>query len=434
MNLSTRVGLLAGASATMLSGAAMAGSPMGDQNVEARIAELEAEVARLRGDSWLTEQRTEEIRGIVQDVLADADTRSSLLQSGMTAGYDNGVVIGSSDGNFKVKVNGQMQVRFNLSDKDSVDTSRWSWENRRTKLIFSGHVVDPSWNFKVQGAFNANGGGFGLEDAWIKKSMDNGAFVKVGQFKAPWLREEAVGSGHQLAVERSLVNEYFNQGRSQGLMYGVAGDSWRGAVAWTDGFGSANTSAQALDTEMSLSARAEFLLSGNWKQFDDFSSWQGSEYGCMVGVAARYEKGEFGTAATESETTGITIDASIEGDGWNVFAALIWENVEPTPGATDTDEMGIVLQGGYFFTEDLEGFARYEWGDLDTAADDLGILTVGVNKYFSKHGVKWTTDIGYGVEMVDAGWGAPDASTGWYADGADEDGQILIRTQLQLLW
>jgi hypothetical protein len=31
---------------------------------------------------WLTEQRAAEIRGIVTDVLADADTRSSLQGSG----------------------------------------------------------------------------------------------------------------------------------------------------------------------------------------------------------------------------------------------------------------------------------------------------------------------------------------------------------------
>ena len=38
------------------------------------------EIAALRredGDTWLTEQRAGEIRGIVQDVLADADTRTS---------------------------------------------------------------------------------------------------------------------------------------------------------------------------------------------------------------------------------------------------------------------------------------------------------------------------------------------------------------------
>ena len=54
----------------------------------------------LKGDNWMTEERAEEVRSLVRDVLADADTRASLLQSGMTAGYDDGFMIGSTDGNF----------------------------------------------------------------------------------------------------------------------------------------------------------------------------------------------------------------------------------------------------------------------------------------------------------------------------------------------
>ena len=63
----------------------------------AKIAELSAQ----QNADWLTEQRSDEIREIVQDVLADADTRASLQGSNMAAGYDDGFVISSSDGNWK---------------------------------------------------------------------------------------------------------------------------------------------------------------------------------------------------------------------------------------------------------------------------------------------------------------------------------------------
>ena len=66
---------------------------MSAEQMAARIAELEAKMAQFtNGDTWLTEQRADEIRGLVQDVLADADTRASLLQSGTSAGYDDGFV------------------------------------------------------------------------------------------------------------------------------------------------------------------------------------------------------------------------------------------------------------------------------------------------------------------------------------------------------
>ena len=60
---------------------------------DARNAELESRLAALeaeKGAQWLTEQRAEQIRGLVQEVLADADTRASMLQ-GIAAGYDDGL-------------------------------------------------------------------------------------------------------------------------------------------------------------------------------------------------------------------------------------------------------------------------------------------------------------------------------------------------------
>ena len=54
---------------------------------DARIADLETRFATMEPvdrDGWLTQQRADEIRRIVEDVLADADTRASLLQDGAT--------------------------------------------------------------------------------------------------------------------------------------------------------------------------------------------------------------------------------------------------------------------------------------------------------------------------------------------------------------
>ncbi len=178
MDVTWRVGALAGAAALTLSGASVADNT----NNDARIAELEARVAQLSGEGWLNEQRAEEVRSLVQDVLADADTRSSLLQGGASGGYDHGFVLGSGDGNFHLKINGQEQIRFiwNNQDDTSGDTNRAGFENRRTRLVFSGHVVDPSWRYKIQGDFG-DSGSFGLLDAWVQKKFENGWDMKVGQ-------------------------------------------------------------------------------------------------------------------------------------------------------------------------------------------------------------------------------------------------------------
>ena len=118
MSLTKTVGFFAG---TTL---AIGGAAFGAENEFAsEIASLRAEIASLKGDNWLTEQRAAEIRGIVTDVLADADTRASLQGSGANAGYDGGFFISSSDGNFSLKLNILQQIRYTFNDRSNAPDS-----------------------------------------------------------------------------------------------------------------------------------------------------------------------------------------------------------------------------------------------------------------------------------------------------------------------
>src|SRR2546426_4285979 len=72
------------------------------QNLQQQVDDLKS----ASNDNWLTQKRAEEIRSLVQDVLADADTRASLLESGVMAGWDKGFFIGSADGNWRLNIAG----------------------------------------------------------------------------------------------------------------------------------------------------------------------------------------------------------------------------------------------------------------------------------------------------------------------------------------
>lgn len=436
MSLSTRVAL-AGACALALPGASFA-DPTGAQDQEARIAELEAQVAQLRGDNWMTEERADEVRALVQDVLADADTRASLLQSGMTAGYDGGFMVGSSDGAFSLKINGQTQVRYVWNNQDDLagnDSSQAGFEIRRAKLGFSGHVYDNTWKYNVRGAFSNGSGVFTLDNAYIAKDMGSGWMLRLGQFKGPVLREELVSSSRQLLVDRSLVNEKFNQGYMQGIEISRSYDQCRWAAMFSDGVGSANTTFVSDLVEFGLSFRTEFLINGNWDQFKDFSGWRGGEFGLMVGGAIHYQESESGTLANETELTLYTVDVSAEWDGANAFAAFIYSDTDPA--TNNENAWGFIVQGGFFLSDDWEIFARYEFGDQDdnnAAIDDLSLITFGVNKYWAKHGMKWTTDFGIGLDPISAYWGGTSAAggVGWRADSGTQSDQFVIRSQLQM--
>ncbi|TVQ58649.1 MAG: hypothetical protein EA377_00030, partial [Phycisphaerales bacterium] len=184
-------------------------------------------------------------------------------------------------------------------------------------------------------------------------------------------------------------------------------------------------------TEYSFTARGELLLSGNWDQFKEFRSAPGEEQGIMVGAAIHVQEDEYGTDFNE-ETRMIIVtgDVSAKFGGFNLFGALAYANLDPKEGSSQ-DLWGFVVQGGFHFTDEWEGFLRYEWADLDDTKD-LSILTWGVNYYFAGHNAKFTADMGYSfneLELLDMGL-ADGNIAGYRAD--TDSGQFVIRTQLQL--
>jgi hypothetical protein len=444
MSLTTRVGLLAGATAMTLTGVgAAATTDTTTEELRAHVQQLTARVAELegKGGNWLSEQRANEVRNLVHDVLSDADTRASLLGSGMTAGYDNGFTVGSGDGNFLLRVNGQLQARWVYSYQSDNgadgDRHRSGFENTRTKLWFSGHVVNPQWQYVIEGNFNRNDGLFDLLDAYITYDYGNGMGITVGQFKLPLFCEQLVDARYLQTVERLLVHELFTGGRSQGIMFTWEQDMFRFAGAFSDGAGNAGTpwnlAPAAGSTEWAFTARGEVLLGGTWGQFEEFRSAPGEEMGILIGAAAHWQDGEYGDAFPfETEVLRLTVDATAKFGGFNLFGAYIFDHTDPNMGGNFQNH-AIVVQGGFHFTDEFEVFGRYEhvWFDSDIAGDDLSIITAGVNYYWAGHQAKFTADIGYGINEVNV-MGA--SRTGWRNDAGTDDGQIVVRGQVQLLF
>ena len=57
---------------------------------------------------------------------------------------------------------------------------------------------------------------------------------------------------------------------------------------------------------------------------------------------------------------------------------------------------------------------------------------MGGNYYFDGHDAKWSADIGFGLSQIESAWDSNIA--GWRSDAAGSEPQVVIRTQLQLLF
>jgi hypothetical protein len=464
MSRMTRVGLLAGAAALTVTGVSVA-SPAVEGNDDALRAEIQRLSSRLadlegrNGNNWLNEQRADEIRGIVHDVLADADTRASLLGSGMTSGYDpdKGFQIGSADGNFQLNIQGQLQVRWLYNYRSGGgtfgDRHRSGFENTRTKITLGGHVVNPQWTYRIEADFGSTGAGT-LQDAYIGYDCGNGLSFRAGQMKLPFMAESLIDSRYQQAIERSLFSTLFSSSvhpdgsfrsnRAQGIAATYEQDMFRVTGMWSDGAGgfagfggtiagSDNTPWFAFSSEWALTGRAEILFAGSWDQFNDFRSMPGEETGILFGAAVHWQHSEYGVfGTTKTESVAITGDINAKFGGFNLFASIAWaHNDIKAPGAGSMDPWGFTVQGGYNFTDEWEGYLRYEWADFDMAGvSDLSILTWGINHYFAGHQAKLSADMGYSFNTLAFG----NTVTGWVPDAGTDDGQFLIRTQLQLLF
>jgi len=407
------------------------------------------------------EQGTDEVRAIVAEMLADAQNRSSLLAGG-SGGHDGNFYLADDAGNFRLNVSGQIQFRYVIGfrDEDNAnDDFTTGFQTRRTKLEFSGHVMNPNWTYKVVGAFDRDGGSFNLEDSYVGYNFGNGWRVKMGQFKAPFLREELVSSKYQLAAERSVVNELFNQDYSQGVELRYEAADWRFMAAFTDGFGTDNSDYPngAGEADYAVTGRGEWKFAGDWKDFEDFTSKAGQNFSGLLGAAIHWQQSSntSNPADVDLDYLTYTADVSFEGDSWNAYGAFVGSHAEARAAGVDNDfdDFGIVAQGGYRFAANTELFARWDGVFLDedrNAADDnVNFLTVGLNQYYAGHAAKATVDFIYsfneatsltGFNPSSSGLGVQGFENGGYPStglgllGDMEEGEIAVRFQFQLLF
>ncbi|QNN22377.1 hypothetical protein HED60_08850 [Planctomycetales bacterium ZRK34] len=507
------------------------------QQQNSRIAAQEAELQQMRaaqGDSWLTERRAEEVKTLIRDVLSDADTRASLAEGGMTAGWKDHFFLASEDGNFLLRISGQVQARyvynqarnpitllsddaeviFNGTSVNLIDT-RYTYgdrnvsgfEARRAKIRLDGHVFDPRVTYALQinaapgssddfymesnapdavvavrefqsplpdvgRSYDERGGVIFLEDAWIAYEFADGWKARVGQFKGPFMREEAVGSANLATLERSLVNDLFTIDYTQGLGVCYSGElvgrSIRAMGMIHDGSYQSNTAFNRDMTDFAMAARGEMLLSGEWSQFDDQQAWSGGPMGILVGAAIDYELGERGQNSRaysfsddvdpqfyieNSNVLKWTVDASFEAPdmyGLSVFAAIVGQHITTNGerlAAGGADQYAFLLQTSVFVIPDkMDVLLRWEHLNLDDLAyvpttshgvidyqlsgleDNIDMLTFGTNYYCKGNALRVSLDLVWVLDNL------PFNASNQGLRATGEDDQFSIRGQVQFLF
>ncbi len=408
-------------------------------------------------------QSNDEVKATVAQMLNDAETRSSLLAGG-DAGHDGRFFI-AGDG-FRMNIGGLLQFRYVLNFRDEDSTAGSSnpndefvhgFQTRRIKVDLNGEL-NKDWFFRVRLTNDTTSSGSVAYDyAYAGYKFANGWKATWGQFKLPLLREELVSDGKQLAAERSFVNGLFTQGYSQGVEMAYEAETWRAFFAFSDGLNSANTDVNTRQntpggfglgisgqSDYAFTGRVEFMLSGNWKQFEDFTSAKGSDFGFMVGAAAHYQQSDNTNLGTDVdyETFRYTADVSLEGDSWNLYGAFIGDHTKSRAFGSDSpdfDNFGVVVQGGWRFAENTELFGRWEGLFVDndilggSSENDFHFITFGVNQYYAGHAAKATIDAVWSLNDT-TNLGAVLPNTGVGILGQSKSNEVVVRLQFQVMF
>lgn len=425
---------------------------------QTKVLVIVAGAALSTGVALAQNANLDQSRAYQNELIADAGTRASLLQGGPNGGatYAGTFSIADGSGNNRLNFGGTEIFRYNLSSRSS---STQGDQNDFTigfnapvnRIRMWGNVWDKALTFKIQGNWggaSAEGQSFNLEDAYAMYTWDNGFSLKWGQFRMPVTREWAVEDEFQQGADRSVTSYVFSPGYTQGVQMGYTADAFRFIVGSTDGINTGNTDFNSpAEADWAIHARVDWKVMGaDWERFNDFTSWRSApDNALLIGAGANYQQGGETGFTTDVKTFLYTLDAAWEGQGWNVFAAGYGAHIDPgAAGSTALDNYGMVIQGGFFVTDQVELFGRAEGIFLDKNTAISGEKSIwfaffGANYYVSpeSHAAKATLQFGYTFNDTNALMGSGGFIEGNTRNaflGDQKEGEWALLAQMQVVW
>jgi hypothetical protein len=158
-------------------------------------------------------------------MIALAFLLSSTAMAGAT--YDNGFIIETADGDFKLKTNFRLQMRSDLDLVEDVP-AEYAIFVARSRIKFTGHGWGKQAKYTVQLGFDK--GTVDLKDFYIDLEATDGLVIRMGQFMKPFSRHRNVSNFKTAFVERAFVVKSYSAGRDLGLMlhngYKRDGQTW----------------------------------------------------------------------------------------------------------------------------------------------------------------------------------------------------------------
>jgi phosphate-selective porin OprO/OprP len=334
----------------------------------------------------------------------ESDNLDSIRRGGAEGAADTTLgskgLVFKTDG-FELRLTTRVQFRLTYQNEvaggegqdDSATNGRdfINFRVRRAKSTFSGYIFEKEFQYKVTLAWTGGSTNNLIEEAYFRWAVMQYINITAGQTKLPWNWEEITSSGSQQFVERSYVNEVFNQDFAKGITIdGKIGEDtpwlkywfgvYNGVLKGASDFRNADqpslseTFSNLVDNEMMLNLRLETHPLGEVKygmndmrgedEYDQvlFAIGLGVNW-FMSGVpttsAVRGDDSGLGAPnghlRTSQDTWAITLDGHFRWHGLSVDIAYFWRITDfHNRGANSFDptsqaDVGNVEDSGFTF-------------------------------------------------------------------------------------
>ena len=337
-----------------------------------------------------------------------------------TAGYDKGFFIKNGDGRYSLKLTGRVQPFYTLHvDRDPLDFKN-AFEIRRARLSLEGTIHTKALTYKLQTDL---GKGFvTLKDFHVDAEFAKHTWLRVGQWKRPFSRQQINSSGRLEVADRSITDKAFLGGRDIGLAvhnnYEKSPDfEW--IVGVFNGTGDGSKFVPTLDPMTGAVTGGAFTnVPGKFKP-----AWvaraginrngiKGYSEADLEGGPLRFAvagnisvEGDNDDDDKSNQKAGV--DYVVKAEGFSTTGGFYLMTEQTDLKLTDQELafLGFHLQAGYMVTPKVQAVARYALVDArrDDTKDQQEI-TLGGNYYAFGHDAKLAAALHF-IKTGDAGFG-----------------------------
>lgn len=365
------------------------------------------------------------------------DLKKSKSKSIPHFNYKSGLGFATPDSSYSMNIRFRIQNRFlmNTKDEEHLETGSWEARVRRCRLSFTGHVINPKWNYYLQLSFSRGDMDWSDADASTQNTSPNVVrdamiFYKpiknlqfaFGQGKLPGNRQRVISSGAQQFYDRSIVNVNFTPDRDFGFFINYTAHLGKTftvltKLAATSGEGRNSVSS---NTGLAYTGRIELLPLGQFTDGGDY--YEGDlarEPKPKISIAGGYHfndlavrtGGQLGKDLLATRSFNVYMaDFVFKYKGIALSSEYIRRDTDGLPTVIGSDAKsrtiitgdGINTQLSYCFKNMFEIALRHSLvsphNDLLAKVRENEQYGLGVSKYLNKHKVKLQGNVFYNRE------------------------------------